>query len=433
MEDLTIKEISDEMTECARYGELDDMKFMLDNYKIDVDYQDDNGNTALHKSSANGHLEIVCELLERGASINKQNNHGNSPLHWAVINKKKGVIVKLLGDRRNVEEGGADVLLKNSMNKSVLTEVFNMNDEDILKLVLEHPSADKLEAEHSGNLKLDEDQSETNDSSSVTISQEVVHSLTFVEGGAENHGVEPIIKCRELALMGVKQVFDQSPQHDTTGVHLWSSSIVASYWMADLVKDGNPFAGKRIIELGCGCGLMGLVSAIHSKYFFNSQPAKLFLTDVSRLSLENADVNIHLNSALLGENQSFVQVKYLNWFDQESIRSLDDSNPEVQGSFDIIIGSDLVYNSDMETQLSKVVSELLSPQGTFYYVHRHDRLCASNFEQALENMGLVCQEIPSPEKYTKNPLCGQSQQTADSLFNELSSPSEFYLLVARRR
>lgn len=433
MEGLTVKELSDEMTECARYGELDDMKHILDNYKIDIDYQDDNGNTALHKSSANGHLEIVCELLERGASINKQNSHGNSPLHWAVINKKKGVIVKLLSDRRKVEEGGADVLLKNSMNKSVLTEVFNMNDEDILKLVLEHPSADKLETEHSGSVKFDEDNSETDNSSGVTISQEVVHSLTFVEGGAENLDAEPIVKCRELALMGVKQVFDQSPQNDTTGVHLWSSSIVASYWMAELVKSENPFAGKRIIELGCGCGLMGLVAAVHSKYFFGSKPAKLILTDVSRLSLENADVNIQLNSAFFGEDRSFVQAKYLNWFDQESIRSLDADCPEVRGSFDVILGSDLVYNSDMETQLSKVVSELLSPQGAFYYVHRHDRLCASNFKKALEGAGLICQETPSPEKYTRNPLCGQSQQTADSLFNELSSPSEFYLLVARRR
>ncbi|KAK9171798.1 putative methyltransferase family protein [Cryptosporidium meleagridis] len=433
IEGLTVKEISDEMTECARYGELDDMKYILDNFKIDIDYQDDNGNTALHKSSANGHLDIVCELLNRGASINKQNNNGNSPLHWATTNKKKEVIIKLLNDRRKVEEGGADVLLKNSLNKSVLTEVFNMNDEDILKLALEHPSADKLEQEHSESVKFDEDQSELNSDSRITISQEVIHDLTFTSDDIYKLGTRPIIKCRELALMGVKEVFDQNPQNDTTGVHLWSSSIVASYWIANLVRNENIFAGKRVIELGCGCGLMSLAAAVYSRYFFDSQPAKLFLTDVSKLSLENADINIKLNSALLGSNQNFIQVKYLNWFDQESFRNLDPENPEIMGSFDIILGSDLVYNSDMEIQLSQVISGLLAIQGTFYYVHRHDRLCASKFKQALESSGLACQEIQSPEEYTRNPLNGQSQQLADSLFNELSSQSEFYLLIARRQ
>ncbi|KAH8582361.1 methyltransfer with N-terminal ankyrin repeats [Cryptosporidium sp. chipmunk genotype I] len=433
MEGLTLKEISDEMTECARYGELDCMKYILDNYKIDVDYQDDNGNTALHKSSANGHLDIVCELLERRASINRQNNNGNSPLHWAVTNKKKEVIIKLLSDGREIEEGGADVLLKNSLNKSVLTEVFNMNDEDILKLVLEHPSADRLEQEHSGSVKFDENHGESNNYSNIKISQEFIHSLTFTGGDIDNLETRPVIKCRELALMGVKEVFDQNPQNDTTGVHLWSSSIVASYWIANLVRNENIFAGKRVIELGCGCGLMGLVAAIYSKYFFNSQPAKLFLTDVSKLSLENAEINIKLNSALLGEDQNFIQARYLNWFDQESFSNLDPDNSEVKGSFDIILGSDLVYNSEMEIQLSQVISGLLTLQGTFYYVHRHDRLCASKFKQALEIAGLTSQEIHSPEEYTRNPLYGQSQQLADSLFNELSSHSEFYLLIARRQ
>lgn len=433
MEGLTVKEISDEMTECARYGELGDMKYILDNYKIDVDYQDDNGNTALHKSSANGHLEIVCELLDRRASINKQNNNGNSPLHWAVTNKKKEVVIKLLSDMRSVEEGGADVLLKNFLNKSVLTEVFNMNDEDVLKLVLEHPSADRLEQEHSGSVKFDEDHEETNNDSNITVSQEVIHNLTFIKGNAEDFKTEPLIKCRELALMGIKEVFDQNPQNDTTGVHLWSSSIVASYWMVDLIRNENIFAGKRVLELGCGCGLMGLVAAVYSKYFFNSQPTKLFLTDVSKLSLENAGVNIKLNSTLLSENHNFIQVKYLNWFDQESFRNLDPDYTEISGTFNIILGSDLVYNSDMEIQLSQVISKLLTHQGTFYYVHRHDRLCASKFKQALENTGLVCQEISSPEEYTKNPLYGKSQQIADALFNELSSYSEFYLLVARKQ
>ncbi|KAH7650210.1 hypothetical protein FG379_003289 [Cryptosporidium bovis] len=455
MDLVSIKEISNEMLECARYGELEDLVKILDNYQVNVDYKDENGNTALHKSCANGHIDIVSELLKRNASINIQNNNGNSPLHWAVTNKKKEVVIELLNDPRSPSDGGADVLLKNHINKSVLTEVFNINDESLLKIVLEHQSAEKLEYENCDSVKFDGNQSEAikkeldiddnftlsrSNNSNIKISQDIIHELIF--SNEHEHFKEPVIKCRELALIGIKDVFSDDPEDDTTGVHLWSSSIVASYWMKELSRDSNTFCGKKILELGCGCGLMGIVLTIYTKLFCNSYPSQVLLTDVSEIALSNAEINIQLNSELLINSNNIIKTKYLNWYDKNSWARLVDesiylstnnSNSDMtHPTFDIIIGSDLIYNYDMEIKLSETIFQLLNENGTFYYVHRHDRLCSSKFKESLEKQGLTCQETNSPLEYINNPLYKKDRKLADLLFNELYDNNEFYLLTARK-
>ena len=35
------------------------------------------------KASQKGHLEIVKYLIEKGADINKENNNGETALHWS--------------------------------------------------------------------------------------------------------------------------------------------------------------------------------------------------------------------------------------------------------------------------------------------------------------------------------------------------------------
>lgn len=67
------------------------------------------------------------------------NESGNTPLHWAVQNQHAEVVrvlLKRLGDR-------ADVLARNAFGKSVLTEGFGGKDQGILKMLLEHSSADE--------------------------------------------------------------------------------------------------------------------------------------------------------------------------------------------------------------------------------------------------------------------------------------------------
>lgn len=55
---------------------------------------------------------------------------------WAIQNAKVDVVATLLSRLDNV-----DVLAKNEFGKSALSEAFNAGNQEVLRLVLEHPSA----------------------------------------------------------------------------------------------------------------------------------------------------------------------------------------------------------------------------------------------------------------------------------------------------
>eukprot|EP00889_Picochlorum_renovo_P001730 jgi/Picre1/28760/NNA_004159.t1 len=50
----------------------------------------------LHMAAANGHMEPVKILLEKGASVDVCNNQGNSALHWACVNGHDEVVRLLM-------------------------------------------------------------------------------------------------------------------------------------------------------------------------------------------------------------------------------------------------------------------------------------------------------------------------------------------------
>lgn len=97
--------------------------------------------------SANGNLECVQELLRRGAR-SLGNSSGNTPLHWAVLNKHLEVTVELL---TNLPD--CDVLRKNDFGRSSLTEAFQTNDEKILEVVRSASLSAPLLAWHRDHLQ----------------------------------------------------------------------------------------------------------------------------------------------------------------------------------------------------------------------------------------------------------------------------------------
>ena len=118
--------------ECARFGELEDMKNALKDAEKDFNYniKDFNGNTALHMSSANGHLNIVKYLIEDlKCDINCKNNSNNTPLHWAAINGQKDIVCYLL-------DKNADFDIVNNNNKKASEEAYDNCYYDISEIIL---------------------------------------------------------------------------------------------------------------------------------------------------------------------------------------------------------------------------------------------------------------------------------------------------------
>lgn len=176
--ELSVEEASGELLECARYGEVDAVRSILDAYPDFVNTVDGSGSTPLHKACANGHVSTAKLLIQRGAS-NLKNQSGNTPLHWAAASGHEQ-IVRLLLERFD----DIDVLQKNDFGRSVLTEGFSSQDNGVVKLLLEHDSAseEKLLA---GGEELDvEGKDDSNKSNSLLPRKKnasVVHDFSLCD------------------------------------------------------------------------------------------------------------------------------------------------------------------------------------------------------------------------------------------------------------
>jgi ankyrin repeat protein len=77
------------------------LKILLDIPGIDVDLQDNDGNTPLRLATVNNQTESVKLLLEKSANPNIQNNDGNTPLIRAVAQGYTEITKLLLQARAN--------------------------------------------------------------------------------------------------------------------------------------------------------------------------------------------------------------------------------------------------------------------------------------------------------------------------------------------
>lgn len=191
-------DLNNEVLECARYGEDEDLIKILE-AGGDVNFRDYGGSTALHKASANGHVNCLKILKDHGAE-HVANNEGNYPIHWAAQNGNDAAL-KFLFDNYDV-----DVLASNSAGRTTLTEAFQSGNTESIAICMAHPSVTeerllpKNEAEES-EMKNEKD----------LIKHAVSHKMCIYEN--------EIMKIRELPIIRADNPFgsDQNPEDDTTG------------------------------------------------------------------------------------------------------------------------------------------------------------------------------------------------------------------------
>lgn len=173
--------------------------------------------------------------------------------------------------------------------------------------------------------------------------------------------------------------FGQEARDDTTGLAIWSASLVLARWLASDTAVKGLLAGKVVCELGAGCGVPGLAAAVHAK------PAEVFLTDLNPetvanlrwVGLLNVDMllcggawgevsvvpqtapipspalstlhsaNIDLNAHALPDPSLLPPIRALSmdWGEPASYPS---------SPVDVALGSDLVYQKSIGPLLSKV-------------------------------------------------------------------------------
>jgi len=132
----------------------------------------------------------------------------------------------------------------------------------------------------------------------------------------------------------------------------------------------------NIIELGAGCGLAGLTTL--QLPTFRNRIASLVFTDHDPGTLKRAEGNYH-NTLRLKHDQSndldqseldLVQIFFeeLTWGDKDNLKNLykemKERNEFEISSFDIVLGSDLIYCEEVVKPLLESISWLLKGSGS---------------------------------------------------------------------
>jgi predicted nicotinamide N-methyase len=119
------------------------------------------------------------------------------------------------------------------------------------------------------------------------------------------------------------------------GIVLWPAAIALAH---EVAARGETLAGKRVLELGAGTGLPGIVAA--------SLGARVVQTDRQELAMGVCRRNAERNGVPTIEHRI---ADWTEWSDTER--------------YDFIIGSDILYGDAMHPHLRRIFETNLAPGG----------------------------------------------------------------------
>ena len=132
----------------------------------------------------------------------------------------------------------------------------------------------------------------------------------------------------------------------STGLMLWESArLMASV----LASNQTIVSGKKVLELGSGCG--GICSMIATKTAHLVVPTD---GDDKALELLHENVTTNLEESLLSK----LHVKKLFWGNKEHLESVKKLSGDK--GFDVIIGTDVTYVAEYIMPLFQTAKELIS-------------------------------------------------------------------------
>ena len=123
---------------------------------------------------------------------------------------------------------------------------------------------------------------------------------------------------------------------NAVGQKLWPASVAFARMLTGSLV--GTVQGCRVIEVGAGLGLVGVAAAL-------AGAESVTLTDYQPKSLELAKVTAEANGV-----SDIVKTQLLDWTDPGDLKSL--------GAFDVVLGSDVLYDKELSQVL---VTDVIAP------------------------------------------------------------------------
>ncbi|CAG0921475.1 unnamed protein product [Notodromas monacha] len=163
--------------------------------------------------------------------------------------------------------------------------------------------------------------------------------------------------------------------HPDFGMYTWPCSVILSQY---IIHNRRDFSGKRVLELGAGTGLSGLVA-------LKCGAQAVTFTDRDSVALENVESSAKENCL---EESSFT-VKTLNWgvISPGLLRDFE--------GFDFILGADCFFDQTVFLKLIVTVAYLLVQNPSAVFITSYQVRSADwQIVDLLTHWKLKCEAIP---------------------------------------
>ena len=141
---------------------------------------------------------------------------------------------------------------------------------------------------------------------------------------------------------------------------LWPAAVAMAQFMAQRL----PLAGRQVLELGCGLGLVGVVAALHG--------ARVLCTDYEAAALAFAQHNARRNAC------AHMRFQLMDW-----------RRPTLRRRYDYILASDVIYEARNFGPLVTILRRYLARGGMAVF-SEPGRVNAVPFFALVRQYGLTC-------------------------------------------
>lgn len=200
-----------------------------------------------------------------------------------------------------------------------------------------------------------------------------------------NHWNSASTRQISLSLFGQSLVLQQDPNSGEHGTTVWDASLVfAKFAEFNAKKFGPAMHGKRVLELGAGCGLSSLAMLIRG--------ADVTSTDLASITPLLA-ANVERNLRTIAGNTDRPRLGASTVFEWDWTR---DPVGEFNPPYDMVIATDCVFSMALVNDLVRCIESCCHARTEVYICHEiRDETINDAFKEALQQKFTVKKINPS--------------------------------------